>query len=227
MAVYYWTPSATSSKEQTTYDYHCDSNSANEDVLRSTATSLSPDGSWLITYPDTVTVELINEARFDVVAVLPTGSMSLPDYIRAHPDAADGVIEVTKSYIDEYPDFPLTFDSPIPGLSLDPAPNGNQWLGNPFFDPLLDTDTDSWPDWFEYDLYSDPSNPASQPPSTADPDDDGYDNAAERDVGTDPTDPNGRPDVDVDHGSDGDGIKDSADPCPSDPTNMCQPEEDS
>ncbi|WP_293178310.1 hypothetical protein, partial [Oceanithermus sp.] len=112
------------------------------------------------------------------------------------------------------------------GLDLDPAPNGNQWFDNPFFDPLLDTDNDGWPDWFEFDLYSDPSNPASQPPSTADPDNDGFDNATERDAGTDPTDPNSRPDVDVDQDSDGDGIKDSADPCPSDPTNTCQPEED-
>ncbi|NPA76332.1 MAG: hypothetical protein GXN93_01080 [Candidatus Diapherotrites archaeon] len=151
----------------------------------------------------------------------------LADYLRQNPSAAPGVTEAVTDYVDEFSDWPLTFDSPLPGVSLDPAPNGNQWLDNPFFDPLLDTDTDNWPDWFEYDLYSDPSNPASQPPSTADPDNDGYDNATERDSGTDPTDPNSRPDVEVDQDSDGDGIKDSADPCPSDPTNMCRPEEDS
>ncbi len=162
----------------------------------------------------------------DCAFVLVADRPSLPDWLQSNPDATDGVKRAVTDYIDQYPEWPVTFDEPLPGLSFSPVPNGNQWLDNPFFDPLLDTDNDGWPDWFEYDLYSDPSNPASQPPSTADPDNDGYDNATERDAGTDPTDPNSRPDVGVDQDSDGDGIKDSADPCPSDPTNSCQPEED-
>jgi len=122
--------------------------------------------------------------------------------------------------------IPQTFGEPLPGLTLDPAPTGNQWYDNPFFNPYEDTDGDGWPDWFEWDTGSDPSNAGSQPLPNGDPDGDGYDNASERDAGTDPTDPSSRPGVDQDQDTDGDGLKDSADPCPNDPNNMCQPEEE-
>lgn len=97
----------------------------------------------------------------DCVAVLIGDRVPLSDWLTSHPDAASGVTQAVTDYIDQYDPFPTTFDSPVPGLDLDPAPNGNQWFDNPFFDPLLDTDNDGWPDWFEFDLYSDPSNPAS------------------------------------------------------------------
>ncbi len=153
----------------------------------------------------------------------------LPDWIQSHPDAADGVKQVVTDYIgdqDAQGNIPQTFAEPLPGLTLDPAPTGNQWYDNPFFNPYEDTDGDGWPDWFEWDTGSDPSNAGSQPLPNGDPDGDGYDNAAERDAGTDPTDPSSRPGVDQDQDTDGDGLKDSADPCPNDPNNMCQPEEE-
>jgi len=149
------------------------------------------------------------------------------DWIQQHNDAADGIKQAITDYIedqDSQNNIPQTFGQPIPGVTLDPEPTGNQWWDNPFFDPLEDSDQDGWPDWFEWDTGSNPSNAGSQPLPTADPDGDGYDNASERDAGTDPTDPNSRPDVDQDQDSDGDGLKDSADPCPNDPLNQCQPD---
>ena len=153
----------------------------------------------------------------------------LPDWIQSHPDAADGVKQALTDYINEQDaqgNIPQSFAEPLPGLTLDPAPTGNQWYDNPFFNPYEDTDGDGWPDWFEWDTGADPSNAGSQPLLTADPDGDGYDNGSERNAGTDPTDPNSRPGVDQDQDADGDGLKDSADPCPNDPNNMCQPEEE-
>ena len=147
---------------------------------------------------------------------------SLTDWLRQHPDAADGVKQAFREYITE--NDPSSFSEPWPGVQLDPAPTGNQWHDNPFFNPLEDTDQDGWPDWFEWDTGSDPANPARQPLPTADPDGDGYDNASERDAMTDPTDPSSRPDVDT-ADSDEDGMPDSSDPCPNDPNNQCQPEE--
>ncbi len=149
----------------------------------------------------------------------------LPDWIQSHPDAADGVKQAVTDYIgdqDAQGNIPQSFGQPLPGMQLDPAPTGNQWWDNPFFNPLEDSDGDGWPDWFEWDTGSDPSNAASQPLPSGDPDGDGYDNATERDAGTDPTDPSSRPDVGQDQDTDGDGLKDSADPCPTDPNNMCE-----
>ena len=153
----------------------------------------------------------------------------LADWLQSHPDAAAGVKQAVTDYIDAQNsegNIPQTFGEPLPGLTLDPAPTGNQWYDNPFFNPYEDTDGDGWPDWFEWDTGSDPSNAGSQPLPNGDPDGDGYDNASERDAGTDPTDPSSRPDVEQDQDTDGDGLKDSADPCPNDPNNMCEPEEE-
>ena len=152
------------------------------------------------------------------------GRPPLPDWIQDHPDATDGVKQALGDYVTS--NDPSSFSDPWPGIQLDPPPTGNQWWDNPFFNPYEDTDGDGWPDWFEWDVGADPSNPGSQPYPGGDPDGDGYDNAAERDAGTDPTDPNSRPGVDQDQDTDGDGLKDSADPCPNDPNNQCQPEEE-
>ncbi len=152
----------------------------------------------------------------------------LPDWIQAHPDAADGVKQAITDYLgdqDGQGNIPQSFSEPLPGITLDPAPTGNQWWDDPFFNPMEDSDGDGWPDWFEWDTGSNPSNAGSQPLPGGDPDGDGYDNGAERDAGTDPTDPSSRPDVGQDNDTDGDGLKDSADPCPNDPNNQCQPEE--
>lgn len=153
----------------------------------------------------------------------------LSSWLESHPDAADGVKQAVTDYLDEQDaqgNIPQTFSEPLPGLELDPPPTGNQWYDDPFFNPYEDTDGDGWPDWFEWDVGSDPSNAGSQPLPGGDPDGDGYDNASERDAGTDPTDPSSRPDVEQDQDADGDGLKDSADPCPNDPNNMCEPEEE-
>ena len=155
---------------------------------------------------------------------IPVAKPPLPDYIRDHPDAADGVKQAVTLYMDEQAsqgNVPQKLDQPLPGITLDPAPTINQYWDDPYRDPLADSDGDSWPDWIELKLGSDPSNAGSQPIATADPDGDGYDNRTEADAGTDPTDPASRPGVTADVDTDGDGIKDSADPCPSDASNTC------
>ncbi len=222
----YWvdTPSGSSSQQYTDYGLYCSSHPTMQEMLQHAVQAKGGDG-WLITYPDTVQAQKTGGGVISgIQAIQLTGQVRppLPDWLQTHPDAADGVKQAFREYITE--NDPQSFSQPWPGVQLDPVPTGNQWWDNPFFNPLEDTDQDGWPDWMEWDLESDPANPAKQPLPTADPDGDGYDNASERDAMTDPTDPSSRPDVGSGD-SDQDGMPDSSDPCPDDPNNQCQPDE--
>ena len=156
------------------------------------------------------------------------GVPSLSDTLASDPAAMSALQnQVLPQFIDhakgDGTQYPYTYAQPLPGttdVTLDPAPSNNQWADDPYAFPATDTDGDGWPDWMEYRLGSNPTNAASYPDSAADQDGDGFTNGEELAVGTDPADPMSRPGTQtVD--SDSDGIADSADPCPTDPTNEC------
>jgi hypothetical protein len=162
------------------------------------------------------------------VYAVPKDRPPLDQWLQNHPDAMQGMRgQVLPDYSDhETSDpntYPYTFSQPFPGVSLDQPPNGNQWWDDPYYFPTTDTDGDGWPDWMEERLGAKPGNAGNYPDPNADPDGDGYTNNQERQAGTDPADPNSHPSSNGDPttDTDGDGIADSADPCPNDPTNSC------
>lgn len=107
--------------------------------------------------------------------------------------------------------WPSTYGEPLPGLSLTPSPNINQWYSNPYADPNLDTDGDGYKDWEEFVAGTDPNN-SNEHPSTdiVEPE-------------PDPSDPNYDPEEPYEPlpDRDGDGIPDQYDPCPYDALNRC------
>jgi hypothetical protein len=140
----------------------------------------------------------------------------LSEWIRQHPDAAQGVRQVVITYVDATPIG--SPQSPYPGVQLQPVPNPNQWTDNPFTRPDIDTDGDGWPDsieWYEANRRGVPwpdviNNPQVYPDPNADYDGDGWTNLEELRMGTNPYDPNSRPSTRtpwVD--TDGDGYSDA------------------
>ncbi|UZX16522.1 thrombospondin type 3 repeat-containing protein [Thermus sp. PS18] len=133
------------------------------------------------------------------VLVDPGEKPSLPEWLQAHPDAANGVKQAVQTYIDS---MPIGSPSqPWPGIQLLPVPNPNQWTDNPFTRPDIDTDGDGYPDaveWEEANRRGVPwpdliNNPDAYPDPKADPDGDGYPTGEEIAVGTNPYDANSRP----------------------------------
>lgn len=156
-----------------------------------------------------------------------SGRPSLGEWLQTHPAAADALKNtVLPPWLDKRLGEPVDYANPAPGISLQPAPNPNQWWDDPFRCGWCDTDKDGWPDWMEYKLGYNPSDPNSVPDPNRDTDGDGFTDGEERAAGTDPTDPNSHPQPQPQPDTDQDGIPDSADPCPSDPLNECQPEPD-
>ncbi|WP_157205970.1 thrombospondin type 3 repeat-containing protein [Calidithermus timidus] len=154
-----------------------------------------------------------------------SGRPSLSDWLAGHPAAAQALRDtVIPAWLDKRLANPADYANPAPGISLDPAPNPNQWWDDPYRCGWCDSDRDRWPDWMEDKLSTDPSNPNSVPDPNGDADGDGYTNEEERIAGTDPADPASHPEPQPQPDADQDGIPDSADPCPSDPLNQCQPE---
>jgi len=149
----------------------------------------------------------------------------LSDWIRQHPDAAQGVRQVVTTYVDATPIG--SPQSPYPGVELHPLPNPNQWTDNPFTRPDIDTDGDGWPDsveWKEANRRGVPwpdviNNPQVHPDPNADYDGDGWTNLEEVRLGYDPYDPNSHPktrtpwvDTDGDGYSDAEEIAKGTDP---------------
>lgn len=140
--------------------------------------------------------------------VPPGPSVPLTTHLDQNPTSYNGLNRVMEDYFDHQgrqPGFPYTREQPWgpgAGLTLSPVPNVNQWYGNPYVDPSIDTDGDGWTD------------------------------AQEDAAGTNPMDPNEYPTEDpfVDDEDqplpdrDGDGIPDIYDPCPYQAANTCMQE---
>lgn len=158
-----------------------------------------------------------------------SASQSLRDFLRANPDAANGVKTAVSQYLQDTP--PGSRSNPYPGVQLDPAPNPNQWTDNPYTDLGTDTDGDGWPDWMEKQTpWPDGINdPNSHPDPNRDDDGDGYTNQEEKQAGTDPYDPNSKPGTNPSTDTDGDGYPDDQElRCgsdPRDPTSKCTNEQ--
>lgn len=159
----------------------------------------------------------------------------LEDFLLTSPQAVDAVrTQVMPRYVDHLRDqtsaWPYTYAEPYgagAGISIDPAPNQNQWYDNPYANPQLDTDGDGFADWEEWVAGTNPNNPNEYPTVSPNPatdtDGDGWSDADEAAAGTDPNDPDdypaGSPAPAPD--TDADGIPDQYDPCPFQASNAC------
>jgi len=163
--------------------------------------SLSQSVPWSEAYAR-ATAEVWPLFKQYVLSVCPNAFQERPplsDWIRQHPDAADGVRQAVTTYVDATPIG--SPQSPYPGVELQPVPNPNQWTDNPFTRPDIDTDGDGWPDsveWYEANRRGVPwpdviNNPEVHPDPNGDADGDGWTNWEEVKLGTDPYNPNSHP----------------------------------
>lgn len=161
-----------------------------------------------------------------IVPNCPLVSESLYEHLIANPSSERAADEILRDGLQERANrrsWPATYGAPYApwDVSVTPAPNQNQWYGNPYADPTIDTDGDGYEDWREAESETDPNDPDHYPtvpvvvPVRPDPGDPDYDPVR------DPSHPDYDPDQDPWRDSDGDGIPDRFDPCARDALNRC------
>lgn len=162
----------------------------------------------------------------DIVQGCPLSKESLYEHLISHPSSARAADEILRDGLTDRANrsaWPATYGSPYApwDVTVTPAPNQNQWYGNPYADPTIDTDGDGYEDWREAESETDPNDPDHYPtvpvvvPVRPDPGDPDYDPVR------DPTSPEYDPEQDPWRDSDGDGVPDRFDPCPRDALNRC------